>query len=118
MKEKIALFGAGGKMGVRLAKNLKKSDYVVAHVEVSEVGQKRLKDEVGIDCVSIDAALEDDWAAMVERSCTPQTSRRSSPPTLTARASTLLSRRRRQTLRGLRVALSLWWCARRWRTRV
>ncbi len=58
MKEKIALFGAGGKMGVRLAKNLKKSDYQVSHVEVSEVGQQRLRDEVGVDCVSIDAALD------------------------------------------------------------
>jgi hypothetical protein len=45
-------------MGVRLAKNLKKSDYQVSHVEVSEVGQQRLRDEVGVDCVSIDAALD------------------------------------------------------------
>ncbi|MBP1315708.1 NAD(P)-binding domain-containing protein [Herbaspirillum sp. WGmk3] len=58
MKEKIALFGAGGKMGVRLAKNLKKSDYRVAHVEVSAAGQQRLRDEVGVECVSIDAALD------------------------------------------------------------
>lgn len=58
MKERIALFGAGGKMGVRLAKNLQKSDYRVAHVEVSAAGQKRLKDELGIDCVSVDAALD------------------------------------------------------------
>jgi len=58
MKEKIALFGAGGKMGVRLAKNLQKSDYRVAHVEVSQVGQQRLKDELGVECVSIDAALD------------------------------------------------------------
>ncbi|MGS0740886.1 phosphogluconate dehydrogenase C-terminal domain-containing protein [Glaciimonas sp. GG7] len=58
MNEKIALFGAGGKMGVRLAKNLQKSDYQVAHVEVSAFGQKRLKDELGVDCVSIEAALD------------------------------------------------------------
>src|SRR5450830_828817 len=58
MKQKIALFGAGGKMGVRLAKNLQKSDYRVAHVEVSQVGQQRLKDELGVECVSIDAALD------------------------------------------------------------
>lgn len=58
MKQKIALFGAGGKMGVRLAKNLQKSDYRVAHVEVSQAGQQRLRDELGIDCVSIDAALD------------------------------------------------------------
>lgn len=45
-------------MGVRLARNLQQSDYRVAHVEVGAVGQKRLKDELGIDCVSVDAALD------------------------------------------------------------
>jgi hypothetical protein len=59
MNEKIALFGAGGKMGVRLAKNLLKSDYRVSHVEPGTPGQKRLKDELGIDCVSTDDALKD-----------------------------------------------------------
>ncbi|MDY7579458.1 phosphogluconate dehydrogenase C-terminal domain-containing protein [Herbaspirillum sp. RTI4] len=58
MNEKIALFGAGGKMGVRLSKNLQKSDYRVAHVEVGAAGQQRLKDELGIECVSVDAALD------------------------------------------------------------
>ena len=58
MNERIALFGAGGKMGVRLAKNLQSSDYRVSHVEVGAVGQKRLKDELGIDCVSVDLALD------------------------------------------------------------
>jgi len=58
VKEKIALFGAGGKMGVRLAKNLLKSDYRVSHVEVSQTGQQRLRDELGIDCVNVDAALD------------------------------------------------------------
>ncbi|WP_372527349.1 phosphogluconate dehydrogenase C-terminal domain-containing protein [Piscinibacter sp.] len=58
MKEKIALFGAGGKMGVRLSKNLLKSHYRVAHVEPGAAGQKRLKDELGIDCVGVDAALD------------------------------------------------------------
>ena len=32
MKEKIALFGAGGKMGVRLAKNLKKLRKIIFHI--------------------------------------------------------------------------------------
>ena len=32
MTETIALFGAGGKMGVRLSKNLMKSDFRVRHV--------------------------------------------------------------------------------------
>ncbi|WP_066337628.1 phosphogluconate dehydrogenase C-terminal domain-containing protein [Azohydromonas lata] len=58
MKEKIALFGAGGKMGVRLSKNLLKSDFVVRHVEPSVVGRQRLKDEVGLTCVEVDEALD------------------------------------------------------------
>lgn len=58
MKEKIALFGAGGKMGVRLSKNLLASEYQVRHVEPSAVGQKRLKDELGLDCIDADQALD------------------------------------------------------------
>jgi D-apionate oxidoisomerase len=58
MKTTIALFGAGGKMGVRLAKNLQGSDYRVRHVEVGTVGRQRLKDELGLECVSVDAALD------------------------------------------------------------
>lgn len=55
---KIALIGAGGKMGVRLSLNLEGSKYDVAHVEVSEAGQARLKEAVGADCVPLDAALD------------------------------------------------------------
>lgn len=58
MKEKIALFGAGGKMGVRLSKNLLKSDFRVAHVEPGVAGRKRLKEELGLDTVEADAALD------------------------------------------------------------
>ena len=58
MNEKIALFGAGGKMGVRLSKNLLKSDYRVAHVAPGAAGRQRLKDELDIDCVETDAALD------------------------------------------------------------
>ena len=58
MNEKIALFGAGGKMGVRLSKNLLKSDYRVSHVEPGAAGRQRLKDELGIECVDVDAALD------------------------------------------------------------
>ena len=54
---KIALLGAGGKMGVRLASNLKGSPYEVFHVEVSEEGRQRLKTVVGADCVDRDVAL-------------------------------------------------------------
>ncbi|MGJ4860719.1 phosphogluconate dehydrogenase C-terminal domain-containing protein [Labrys sp. La1] len=54
----IALFGAGGKMGYRLASNLKASSFEVRHVEVSAAGQERLKTGLGLDSVAPDAALE------------------------------------------------------------
>lgn len=55
---RIALFGAGGKMGARLARNLQRSAYEVRHVEVSEAGRARLKQELGIDCVDTGQALD------------------------------------------------------------
>lgn len=58
MSAKIALFGAGGKMGVRLSMNLKGSAYEVRHVEPGAVGQARLRDEVGVACVPVDQALD------------------------------------------------------------
>jgi D-apionate oxidoisomerase len=58
MNEKIALFGAGGKMGVRLSKNLLKTAYRVAHVEPGAGGRQRLKDELGVACVGTDEALD------------------------------------------------------------
>lgn len=54
---RIALLGAGGKMGVRLATNLRKSRFEVDHVEISEEGRARLKAEVGLDAVERDAAV-------------------------------------------------------------
>ena len=54
---KVALFGAGGKMGVRLSTNQVKTDFDVAHVEVSSAGRDRLKSELGFDTVDADAAL-------------------------------------------------------------
>ena len=59
MSTKIALFGAGGKMGVRLSKNLMNSEFQVSHIEVSPAGQQRLKLELGLDCVSIEEGLAD-----------------------------------------------------------
>jgi hypothetical protein len=53
----IALFGAGGKMGYRLAKNLKGSRFDVRHVEVSDAGKERLKNDLGFVCVDVDTAL-------------------------------------------------------------
>ncbi len=54
----IALFGAGGKMGFRLAQHLQRSRFSTRYVEVSPAGQQRLKDELGIACSAPDAALE------------------------------------------------------------
>ncbi|WOS66235.1 phosphogluconate dehydrogenase C-terminal domain-containing protein [Sinorhizobium fredii] len=54
----IALLGAGGKMGCRLAKNLKGSRFDVRHVEVSEIGKTRLAKELGLEAVSLDTALD------------------------------------------------------------
>lgn len=53
----IALFGAGGKMGYRLAKNLLGSRFDVRHVEVSDGGKARLANDLGITCVSAEAGL-------------------------------------------------------------
>src|SRR5262245_46721826 len=54
---KIALIGAGGKMGVRLARNLKGSRFSTAPVEVSEAGQQRLKEATGLACIPMSEAL-------------------------------------------------------------
>ncbi len=62
---KVALMGAGGKMGVRLASNLIKSDHDVLHVEINPAGQKRLKDETGIDCVEQGQALSNAEAVIL-----------------------------------------------------
>jgi ketol-acid reductoisomerase len=53
----IALFGAGGKMGVRLATNLMEGPDEVLHVEVSPEGQARLEAETGLKCVPQEDAL-------------------------------------------------------------
>ncbi|WP_417209052.1 phosphogluconate dehydrogenase C-terminal domain-containing protein [Antarctobacter sp.] len=55
---KVALFGAGGKMGMRSARNLLDTDFDVAHVEISEAGQARLKDALGKTCVPAEDALK------------------------------------------------------------
>ncbi len=54
----IALFGAGGKMGYRLASNLKSSPFTVRHVEVSDAGRARLSSGLGIETVGANAALD------------------------------------------------------------
>lgn len=54
---KIALLGAGGKMGVRLATNIKASKFDLDPVEISEEGRARLKSATGLDTVDQDTAL-------------------------------------------------------------
>lgn len=54
---RIALVGAGGKMGVRLAANLKGSRYDVLHVEKSEAGRERLLKTTGAVCVEMEEAV-------------------------------------------------------------
>ena len=48
---KIALLGAGGKMGMRLSANLRGTRLDVDHVEVSEQGRVRLKKTLGVECM-------------------------------------------------------------------
>lgn len=54
----LVLFGAGGKMGFRLTRNLLNSDYLVRHVEVSAQGRAKLADELGVECMDAEVALE------------------------------------------------------------
>jgi len=52
MKTKVTLVGAGGKMGCRLARNLKDSGYQMTYVEISEQGIQNLK-ALGIETISM-----------------------------------------------------------------
>ncbi len=54
---RIALMGAGGKMGVRLATNLKGTRFDVDHIEISKAGRDRLKSEVGVDVADQENSL-------------------------------------------------------------
>lgn len=58
MTIQIALFGAGGKMGARLSKNLIGSPFNVRHVEPGAAGRERLRETLGIEAVSAEEALE------------------------------------------------------------
>jgi hypothetical protein len=52
----ITLLGAGGKMGLRIANNLLKTDYHVRYVEVSDRGKAALAGR-GITCTPVEQAL-------------------------------------------------------------
>lgn len=54
----ITLLGAGGKMGCRIADNLKGSRYQVRYVEVSEAGKENLRQR-GLEVTPADVALRD-----------------------------------------------------------
>jgi len=53
---KVAVLGAGGKMGYRVSANLRSSPYAMSHIEVSEVGRARLQ-ELGLSAKSAEDAL-------------------------------------------------------------
>lgn len=53
----VALFGAGGKMGMRLGRNLRNSPFGTRYVEVSAEGQARVKEASGVDCMPADDAI-------------------------------------------------------------
>lgn len=54
---KIALLGAGGKMGLRLTANLQGSQFLVGHVEISERGCAALRSR-GVEPASLEEAME------------------------------------------------------------
>lgn len=56
--KKVAILGAGGKMGYRVSANLRNAPYEIQHIEVSEAGRHRLK-ELDINCVDAPGALAD-----------------------------------------------------------
>ena len=45
MKKEIVLIGAGGKMGMRLTRNLKNSNYEVSYVEINQQGIEKLNEK-------------------------------------------------------------------------
>ena len=50
----VALFGAGGKMGMRIGRNLVASPLTVLPVEVSEAGRARFLEAHGSACIASD----------------------------------------------------------------
>ena len=56
--EKVVLVGAGGKMGVRLTRNLKNSEYQMSYLEVSPEGIKKVK-AGGVDVAEPEDVIPD-----------------------------------------------------------
>ncbi len=57
MTRSVAVFGAGGKMGFRVAKKLFDAGYDLRAIEIGEEGKKRLTDG-GIEPMGVDAGLD------------------------------------------------------------
>lgn len=58
--EKIALIGAGGKMGMRLTRNLKNSPFNMSYIEIGEAGKEKLA-ELGVQVTeAVNVVLEAD----------------------------------------------------------
>ena len=53
----VTLIGAGGKMGLRLTRNLRGSDYTLRYVEISETGKAALA-KLGVTTLPRQEALE------------------------------------------------------------
>lgn len=58
MKKTVAILGAGGKMGARVAGKIRDSDHQLIAVEISEEGRNRLR-EAGIEATEREAWVED-----------------------------------------------------------
>jgi len=56
MKKKIALVGAGGKMGMRLSRNLMNSEFEMNYIEISQAGIEKLN-ELGLNTGHEDEAV-------------------------------------------------------------
>lgn len=54
--KKVTLVGAGGKMGMRISRNLKKSEYEMSYLEISEKGIENLK-SIGLSPSDAEEAL-------------------------------------------------------------
>lgn len=62
--EVVTLLGAGGKMGCRIADNLKGSRYQMRYVEVSEAGKENLRSR-GLETTPVDVALRESDAVIL-----------------------------------------------------
>ncbi len=56
--KKVTIIGAGGKMGMRLTRNLKDSSFEMSYVEISEAGQQKLA-ELGISTSTAEHVVSD-----------------------------------------------------------